>query len=218
MMMLRQRRHELERNNASRIWVWPLYVSIVVVALTGYITARAHAQPAEKSSEVVEPETFLDGEVQPRGERKPREIKFSAWQKLCFKTSDANKMLCRTTSNGTWDSGQTVVRIDLIERDGALRVQMFLPTGVYLQAGVSIAVDKGAPIQIPYTWCFANGCVAATTVSPDLIGKIKSGQELILKAVDSNVLTVSTSIPLAQFSAIHEGPPTQVFDRGLQGK
>jgi invasion protein IalB len=219
MMKLRQGRLELKRGDAAGAGPWLFVViAMTLCALTFGVTSRAPAQPAEMSSGAVQPEYFLDGEIQPRGERKPREIIFSPWQKLCFTTSDTAKTLCRTTTSGRWDSGQTVVRIDLIERDGALRVQAFLPTGVYLQAGVSISIDDGPAIQIPYTWCFTNGCVAAAAVSSDLIEKLESGQNLTMKAVDSNAMTVSTSISLAQLSAVRRGAATRLFDRSLQAK
>jgi hypothetical protein len=55
-------------------------------------------------------------EFAPRGQRSmARAIKYSDWRKVCFKTPGTN-MVCRTTISGTFDTGQSAVRIDLIER------------------------------------------------------------------------------------------------------
>ena len=60
----------------------------------------------------------------------PENIQYSSWRKLCFKGSDG-ATLCRTTSTGTQDNGEVVVRVDLIERpdSGAARLQLFVPQG-----------------------------------------------------------------------------------------
>src|SRR5215813_1708842 len=90
----------------------------------------------------------------PRGQRMARDIKYGDWQKFCFKTPGTN-MVCRTTISGTFETGQSAVRIDVIERESenGARLQLFVPVGLYLQAGVRITIDKGATYRIPYVWC-----------------------------------------------------------------
>jgi invasion protein IalB len=126
-------------------------------------------------------------------------------------------MVCRTTISGTFETGQSAVRIDLIEREGegAARLQLFLPVGLYLQAGVKITADQGTPHLVPYVWCLTNTCIAADRVDAKLIKEMESGQKLLLEVVDSSVLTVSTSVPLNQFAAVRQAPPTQVFEQAI---
>jgi invasion protein IalB len=47
---------------------------------------------------------------------------------------------------------QVAIRFDLIEREGdaAARMQIFVPTGLYLQPGIKLTVDRGTPVQVPY--------------------------------------------------------------------
>jgi invasion protein IalB len=151
-----------------------------------------------------------------RGQRAAREIKYSDWRKFCFKVPGTN-MVCRTTISGTFETGQSAVRIDLIEREGdkAARLQLFLPVGLYLQAGVKITVDRGTPYQIPYVWCLTNTCIAADLADPKLIEEMETGQKLLLEVVDSSVLTVSTSLPLNQFATVRQGSPTQTFEQAI---
>jgi invasion protein IalB len=155
-------------------------------------------------------------EFAPRGQHMAREIKYSDWRKFCFKTPGTN-IVCRTTISGTFATGQSAVRIDLIEREGegTARLQLFLPVGLYLQAGAKITIDQGASYKIPYVWCLTNTCIAADIADPKLIAEMGSGQKLLLEVVDSSVLTVSTSLPLDKFAAVRQGPPTQVFEQAI---
>jgi invasion protein IalB len=151
-----------------------------------------------------------------RGPRAARAIKYSDWSKSCFKTPGAN-MVCRTSISGTFETGQSAVRVDLIEREGnnAARLQLSLPVGLYLQAGVKITVDQGTPYRIPYVRCLTNTCIATDLAEPGLLKDLEAGNTLMLEVVDSSVLAISTSLPLGQFAAIRQGPPSKVFERAI---
>jgi invasion protein IalB len=151
-----------------------------------------------------------------RGQRAAREIKYSDWRKFCFKVPGTN-MVCRTTISGTFETGQSAVRMDLIEREGdrAARLQLFLPVGLYLQAGVKITIDQGKAYRIPYVWCLTNTCIAADLAEPGLISEMEAGQKLLLEVVDSSVLTVSTSLPLNQFATVRRGIPARTFEQAI---
>jgi invasion protein IalB len=151
-----------------------------------------------------------------RGQRAARDIKYSDWRKICFKVPGTS-MVCRTSINGTYDTGQSAVRIDLIEREGdkAARLQLFLPVGLYLQAGVKVTIDQGVPYRIPYVWCLTNTCIAANLADPALIKEMETGQTLQLEVVDSSVLAVTTVLPVNQFAAARQGVPTQTFEKNI---
>jgi invasion protein IalB len=151
-----------------------------------------------------------------RGQRAAREIKYSDWHKYCFKVPGTN-LVCRTTVSGTFETGQSAVRIDLIEREGdkAARLQLFLPVGLYLQAGVKLTIDQGEAYRIPYVWCLTNTCIAADLADPKLIKEMETGQKLVLEVVDSSVLTVSTSLPLNQFAMVRQGTPARTFEQAI---
>ncbi|MBI5264448.1 MAG: invasion associated locus B family protein [Bradyrhizobium sp.] len=151
----------------------------------------------------------------------PQNIQYSAWRKLCFEGSDG-VTLCRTTSTGKEDTGQVVIRVDLIERaDGvertgrAARLQLFVPQGLNLAMGVKATVDQGAPTRIPYSFCLTNICIAADPASPRLIDEMETGQTLKIEQADFNSSTVAMNVPLNQFAAAHQGPPAETYDFGL---
>jgi invasion protein IalB len=157
-----------------------------------------------------------EAEFTPRGQRMARDIKYGDWRKVCFQTP-GTRMVCRTTISGAWATGQSAVRVDLIERqgEGAARLQLFLPVGLYLQAGVKLRVDQGAQHPIPYVWCLTNTCIAADAADPDLIREMDAGKNLLLEVVDSNVLAVGTTLPLDHFAAVHKGDPAQIFQQDI---
>jgi invasion protein IalB len=126
-------------------------------------------------------------------------------------------MVCRTTISGTWETGQSAVRIDLIEREGegAARVQLFLPVGLYLQTAPKLTVDQGKPYQVPYVWCLTNTCIAGDKANPGLVKEMESGEKLKLEVVDTNLLSVNTLLPLGQFASVRKGAPVRIFQQDI---
>ncbi|WP_035720380.1 invasion associated locus B family protein [Bradyrhizobium sp. ARR65] len=195
--------------------------SLFMIALSSLLLllalwSVALADEANQTSGTAAAQKAPEATVAPRGQRMARDIRYGEWRKVCFKTPGANTV-CRTSISGTWDTGQTAVRADLIEREGegAARLQLFLPVGLYLPAGVKLTVDQGVAYQIPYVWCLTNTCIAAQVANPKLVEQMEAGQKLSLEVVDSNVLAVTTTLPLAQFAAAHDNAPTQTFQQDV---
>jgi invasion protein IalB len=194
-------------------WLLPLAFAVATLS----VLLLASLSDAQQSAPSLGAEKASEPEMAPRGERKlVREIKYGDWQKFCFKTPGTN-MVCRTTITGTFDTGQTAVRADLIERDGdsKARLQLFLPVGMYLQAGTKLTVDRGKPHQIPYVWCLTNTCIAGAAADPQLIRDMESGDKLKLEVVDSSVQSFVTELPLTQFAAVRKGAPAKTFQQDI---
>jgi invasion protein IalB len=167
--------------------------------------AARDKQPAAKPAEVAI-----------RGQREAKDITYGNWRKLCFKAGGA-PTLCRTSITGTFPTGQIAVRLDLIERDGASngRLQLFVPAGMYLQHPVKLTVDQGRSYQVPYSWCLSNACIAADVADPKIVKDMEAGQALVVQVVDANLLSLSTSLPLAQFASAHKGAPAQTLEQDI---
>jgi len=190
-----------------------LSFSILLLAAIASVASDQRAASQQKSTVAPNP---AGTEVAPRGQREAKDIAYGDWQKLCFKPGGA-KMLCRTSITGTFATGQMAVRLDLIDRegDGVARLQLFAPVGMYLPAGVKLTVDQAAPRPVPYTWCLTNACVAGNVADPEMIKEMDSGQALRLEFVDSNLLSLTTSLPLGQFASVHKGTPAQTFEQDI---
>ena len=119
----------------------------VVILLIAFNPGMTYGQEAAKPN-AAPPEKAAGQEFPLRGQRAAREIKYSDWRKVCFKVPGTNTV-CRTSIVGTFVTGQTAVRIDLTEREGdaTKRLRLFLPVGLYLQAGVTLAVDQGTAVS-----------------------------------------------------------------------
>ena len=94
-------------------------------------------------------------------------------------------------------------------------MQLFLPVGMYLQAGAKLTVDQGKPHQIPYVWCMTNTCIAGNAADPQLIREMEKGEKLVLEVVDSSVQSVSTTLPLSQFASVRKGPPAKKYQQDI---
>jgi invasion protein IalB len=194
----------------------PSIISMALASCLFLLVLLGVALGAEKGAESGATATTSDGPIAPRGQRMARDIKYGDWRKVCFKPGGTS-MVCRTSISGTWDTGQVAVRADLIEREGesAARLQLFLPVGLYLPAGVKVTIDQGAAHQIPYVWCLTNTCIAAEVADPKLIQDMEAGQKLVLEVVDSNVLAVTTTLSLAQFATVRKSAPAQLFEQDI---
>ncbi|SFH68445.1 invasion associated locus B family protein [Bradyrhizobium sp. Gha] len=187
-------------------------------ALCGLLSAAVLATAA--SSGIAAPKAAqadTAAEVATRGQREAKDITYGDWQKLCFKAGGA-PMLCRTSITGKFPTGQTAVRVDLIERENApnVRLQLFVPVGMYLQQAPKLSIDGGPPVRVPYTWCLANQCIAADVAAPKIIEGMEAGKALTLELVDTNLLALTTAIPLAQFAAAHSGVPAKTLEQYVE--
>ena len=196
--------------------------SIAIILCALIMTTPANGQQVIPFGDVPATPDFSEAQIAARGRQPARELTYSDWSKMCFKGAqgaDVN-MVCRTTISGKWDTGQVVLKVDLIEREDApvKRLQIFLPAGFFLQPGIKLTVDKGSSLDVPYTICMANGCVAAMVVDPSFVSALDTGRMLSLEGVNANVVTVISSLPLDNFAKAHHGPPAQVFEQKLEGK
>lgn len=186
--------------------VRPRLLAVVIACAMPIVAATAREKtPPAKSTEPVT-----------RGQREAKDITYGDWQKLCFKAGGA-PTLCRTSITGRFPTGQIAVRVDLIEREDSqtARLQMFLPVGMYLQHPAKLSVDKGSTYQVPYTWCLTNACIAADVADAKLLKDMESGKTLTLEVVDSNLLSLTTTLPLTQFAAARKGPPVKTMEQDI---
>jgi dienelactone hydrolase len=152
----------------------------------------------------------------PRGQREVKDVTYGDWRKLCFKPGGA-QMHCRTSISGTFRTGQMAVRLDIIERDGDgnARLQVFSPSACTCRSRSSLRSIKGSPIACLILGASPTPASRATVADPKMIQEMGSGQTLRLEFVDSNLLTLTTSLPLRQFASVNKGAPAQTFEHDI---
>jgi len=147
---------------------------------------------------------------------------YSPWAKFCGKGKDPGaKEVCFTGKDARTRAGEPVVAAALIEPAGEARklFRVTLPSPLQVQYGTRIMIDKEPAISSAFFTCFANGCMADCEATPELVGKLKTGQMLTIVAINLAGKAVSFPLPLADsggnsFAAANEGPPTdrKVFE------
>jgi invasion protein IalB len=186
-------------------------IACLALLVTGRSTIARQAIPAPAVPKAA------NDEFAARGQREARNIKYGDWQKFCFKPGGA-RMVCRTTIAGSFETGQIAVRIYIVERDGEnnARLQIFLPVGLYMPPGAKLTVNnKGTSYKIPFNWCMTNTCIAGDVAKPTLLREMESGKDLVVEVVDTNLLAVTTSIPLAQFATARKGAALKTFNQEI---
>jgi invasion protein IalB len=140
---------------------------------------------------------------------------YAPWTKFCLKGQDANaKQVCFTGKDGRIESGQPVIAAVIIEPEGEPKkiLRVTLPLGMQLVHGTRVIVDGNTPLQSPYVICFANGCMSDYDVTPELLGNMKKGQNLVVQAINSNGAPLTLPLPLQEnggsFAKAYDGPPT----------
>ncbi len=147
---------------------------------------------------------------------------YSPWAKFCGKGNDPNaKEVCFTGKDARTEAGQPVVAAALIEPEGEPKklFRVTLPSPLQLQYGTRIIIDQQPAISGAFFTCFANGCMADYEATPDLVGKLKKGQMLVIQAINLAATAISFPLPLTDntgnsFVKANEGPPTdpKVFE------
>jgi hypothetical protein len=109
-----------------------------------------------------------------------------------------------------------VVAAVLIEPEGEPKkiLRVTLPLGMQLIHGTRVIIDQNQPMTAPYVICFTNGCMADYETNPEMIGKMKKGQGLVVQAINSTGQPISLVMPLGDFAKAYDGPPTdpKVFE------
>jgi invasion protein IalB len=157
------------------------------------------------------------------GDQNQVQLIYSPWTKFCLKgnNNDPNaKQVCFTGKDARIESGMPVVAAVLIEpQDEPKKIlRVTLPLGMQLIHGTRVIIDQNQPMTAPYVICFTNGCMADYEANPDMIGKMKKGQGLVVQAINSTGQPISLVLPLGDFAKAYDGPPTdpKVFEAQQQ--
>jgi invasion protein IalB len=176
----------------------------------------AQAAPAAPAAPAGDAQQAPPAQGQAQGNDQVQLI-FSPWTKFCLKGQDANaKQVCFTGKDARIESGMPVVAAVLIEPEGEPKkiLRVTLPLGMQLIHGTRVIIDQNQPMTAPYVICFTNGCMADYEASADMITKMKSGQGLVVQAINSTGQPISLVLPLTDFAKAYDGPPTdpKVFE------
>ncbi len=79
-----------------------------------------------------------------------------------------------------------------------------LPHGLFLPAGVTVAVDGAPPIKLEIQTCDVSGCYAGSGLESDTIAAISKGSNLNVVFEDLKKQKITVPVPLAGFDAAYK--------------
>jgi invasion protein IalB len=117
---------------------------------------------------------------------------------------------CLTFKNGTIgnEPAVAVVLIEPAGHDSQKVLRITLPLGMNLGKGTRISIDGMPEVDAVYKTCVPTGCVSDYDVNIGLISRLKAGQGLRIQAVIDGGPTINFLVPLSDFKAAYESPPS----------
>jgi invasion protein IalB len=181
-------------------------VAAVALATTA-VSGLAAEQPSPAKSAAT-PATAADSAVQ--------EMKFFyfPWIKFCAKDESIatnGEDVCFAATEEYTETGQLALSVSLIELKDKTRrfLRVALPLGVQLKRGTRVIIEQDAPQQRAYLMCLeASGCVSDYEFDSAVVGKLKKAHSLIVQAISPAGQPMSIPVPLKEFAAAYDGPPT----------
>ena len=148
---------------------------------------------------------------------------YRRWTKVCPKDPAAQpgapKPPCYIFIEGVDDVGALVVRASIIEGENEGKKAFILSFiyGVDLQRGTRVIVDQGPmTATAAYVVCVPPNvppplfaCVSQYEINSDVINGLKKGKLLTVQTM-FNGQTLSPQLPLENFAAAYDGPPTDL--------
>lgn len=125
------------------------------------------------------------------------------WTSRCASDGRKAALLCEIEQSlYITKTGQLVASVNVkLPPDTRQPVMMIqLPVGLFLPAGVNLQIDEGKPQTLAVQTCDLKGCYAATTVSSELLGSMKSGKRLSVVFQNLNKENVNLAFVLSGFA------------------
>jgi invasion protein IalB len=125
------------------------------------------------------------------------------WMSRCSSDGRKATLLCEVEQSlYITKTGQLVASVNVkLPPDTRQPVMMVqLPVGLFLPAGVNLRIDEGKPQALAIQTCDLKGCYAATTVSSELLGSMRSGKRLSVVFQNLNKENVNLAFVLSGFA------------------
>lgn len=161
-------------------------------------TKQAKPSAASKSSAPAAPGATAQA-APAEGNAPPQPV----WTSRCSSEGRKAALLCEIEQSlFITKTGQLVASVNVKlppeTRQPVMMIQ--LPVGLFLPGGVNLQVDEGKPQALVIQTCDLKGCYAATTISPELLGTMKSGKRLSVTFQNLNKENVNLAFVLSGFA------------------
>jgi len=183
-----------------------LDVTLEKIRRNGFALCSLVAGAAVAGSLLMSPQAAAQEE-----KKKPQD----AWVKLCEKApslqEEGKEMSVCLTHHERIDgnTGRVLVSaaVRQVEGTDTRSLMVMVPLGMALPAGVQAKIDENDPIKLRYTLCHVGGCTAETEASEEIIEQFKSGEQIVVAAVNLAGKPIGFPVPLSGFTKAYTGDP-----------
>ncbi|CDX33679.1 Invasion protein B homolog BAB1_0368 [Mesorhizobium sp. SOD10] len=121
---------------------------------------------------------------------------YQDWSLTC--QSNASNVVCAISQQQTQQNGQRILAVELRHNaDDSLAGTLILPFGLLLEAGATLQVDDGQPLEpLRFSTCLPAGCVVPLSFDEQTASALRAGSVLKVKlrSTDQKDLTLSVSL------------------------
>lgn len=170
-------------------------------ALTGSVLAQeAPAKPAAKPA--------AKAQTAPAKAPQPAVAGQPTWFKVC--NTQGENTICNTQYTMIADTRQLITALNLIDVKGKVNqkvLQVVVPTGRVIPAGIQMQVDQNPPAAIGYSVCFPDRCIAEAQLTDAIIASMKKGNGLTVTSINFQRQANPIKVTLSGFTGAFDGPP-----------
>ncbi|MCB1450770.1 MAG: invasion associated locus B family protein [Nitratireductor sp.] len=150
---------------------------------------------------------LLAGVTQPASAQQQQPPR-NGWFKLCTKQEDVD--FCNVQFQSVASNGQLVTAVSLMEAKGKENrkgLQVIVPPGRLIPAGIKVKVDDGKEVTLPYYVCLPDRCIAEVPLDDAIVTTFKGGGKLTLTSTNFQNKPNPVEVTLEGFTAAFDGPP-----------
>lgn len=141
------------------------------------------------------------------------------WFKICGK--EQNFDLCNVQHQVLAQTGQLLTAVQLAEFKGKVNrraLQVSVPIGRLLPAGITMQIDASKATKLEYTTCFQDRCVADAPLTDAIVDALKKGTKLTLTSYNFQNQPNPINVSLEGFTGAFDGPPLEQNDMAERKK
>ena len=162
------------------MWNFSLVSAAATFGLVAMSTAALSLEPASKL---------------PGGATSLQES-YQGWNLTC--QSSASAVACAVSQQQTQQNGQRVMAVELRRNsDATLAGNLLLPFGLLLDAGATLQIDDGKPLEaLRFSTCLPAGCIVPLSLGKETVAALRAGSVLKIKVRSTDQKDVALSVSL----------------------
>lgn len=135
------------------------------------------------------------------------ETRYKDWTQVCLSEAEVSRCEAIQVLNVTQDEQtRPLLRATLSRVPDGRFLEIALPLGMDLRAGLVIQIDEGDEQRFAYSTCVAQGCAAVLAVDEALLSALRAGNRARLGfRLFGTVETQVVELSLSGFTAASEG-------------